>query len=197
MQLLMYFHLIYPGHFLLTALLIQPLKAAAPSRVVVLSSKAYKRADKLAFDEMNFSHFSEKSFNQWAIYGRSKLYNILFARELAKRLEGMLDVIFLHSLSLIPLSCAMHLGILGMKKVLLYTLLTFPPKPGSGVTTYSLHPGVIATELQRHWFTNPVTDAFVRIATWPVFKDIPHGAQTTICVAVDPALASESGKYYS
>lgn len=71
------------GHFLLTNLLLDLLKQSAPSRVVVVSSLFhwYGRINK---EDLN----SEKSYYRWLAYGQSKLANILFARELATRLQG-------------------------------------------------------------------------------------------------------------
>ncbi|KAL7632836.1 UNVERIFIED_CONTAM: hypothetical protein RMT77_016833 [Armadillidium vulgare] len=70
---------------------------------------------------------------------------------------------------------------------------------GTGVTTYALHPGVVATELARHIKStfgscvNNITNFVLRFfAKTPV-----QGAQTTIYCAVDEALAKETGKYYS
>ncbi|XP_040279145.1 retinol dehydrogenase 14 [Bufo bufo] len=71
------------GHFLLTHLLLGLLKSSAPSRVVVVSSKLYKYGE-INFDDLN----SEKSYGRGSAYSRSKLANILFTRELARRLEG-------------------------------------------------------------------------------------------------------------
>jgi len=71
------------GHFLLTGLLLETLIASAPSRIVVVSSIAHTRG-KINFDDLN----SEKSYDPGAAYNQSKLANVLFARELAKRLEG-------------------------------------------------------------------------------------------------------------
>jgi NAD(P)-dependent dehydrogenase (short-subunit alcohol dehydrogenase family) len=76
------------GHFLLTLLLMKPLKAAAPSRVVAVSSSAHNIADVLGIDQMKHSQFTEENYSRMGSYGRSKLYNILFARELGKRLKG-------------------------------------------------------------------------------------------------------------
>ncbi|XP_075053227.1 retinol dehydrogenase 14 [Mixophyes fleayi] len=71
------------GHFLLTHLLIGLLKSSAPSRIVVVSSKLYKYGE-INFDDLN----SEKSYSRSFGYSRSKLANVLFTRELARRLEG-------------------------------------------------------------------------------------------------------------
>lgn len=71
------------GHFLLTNLLLDRLKSSAPSRVVNLSSLAHR------FGTINRRDLnSEQSYNQVTAYCQSKLANILFTRELAKRLEG-------------------------------------------------------------------------------------------------------------
>jgi len=73
------------GHFLLTDLLLGRMKASAPSRIVVVASEAHKFAlDGLKFDDLQ----CERHFFSYRVYGRSKLANIYFARELAKRLEG-------------------------------------------------------------------------------------------------------------
>lgn len=71
------------GHFLLTNLLLDYLKASAPSRIVVLSSLAHKYGE-INRDDLN----SEKSYNKFKAYSQSKLANILFTQELAKRLKG-------------------------------------------------------------------------------------------------------------
>ncbi|MHB1445321.1 MAG: SDR family oxidoreductase [Acidimicrobiales bacterium] len=72
------------GHFLLTNLLLDRLKASAPSRVVNVSSTAHRGARSMGFDDLQ----SEKSYSAMGAYNRSKLANILFTRELARRLEG-------------------------------------------------------------------------------------------------------------
>ncbi|XP_043948136.1 retinol dehydrogenase 13 [Drosophila biarmipes] len=71
------------GHFLLTNLLLDVLKKSAPSRIVVVSSLAHTRGT-MNVDDLN----SEKSYDEGLAYSQSKLANILFSRELAKRLEG-------------------------------------------------------------------------------------------------------------
>jgi NAD(P)-dependent dehydrogenase (short-subunit alcohol dehydrogenase family) len=73
------------GHFLLTDLLLERLRASAPARVVVVSSDAHKGARQgLDFDDLQAEHKY-----RWAkAYSKSKLANIYFARELARRLDG-------------------------------------------------------------------------------------------------------------
>lgn len=77
------------GHFLLTSLLLDTLKASAPSRVVCLSScfhdKAMGREGDIDFDDPNFE---KRPYDGWQAYAQSKLANLLHARGLAKRLAG-------------------------------------------------------------------------------------------------------------
>ncbi|KJE96004.1 oxidoreductase [Capsaspora owczarzaki ATCC 30864] len=70
------------GHFYLTQLLTPALIAAAPSRVVVLSSMGHAFSP-IMFDDVNW----EKSYDAWRAYGQSKTANALFALELNKRLS--------------------------------------------------------------------------------------------------------------
>ncbi|XP_028822032.1 retinol dehydrogenase 12 isoform X1 [Denticeps clupeoides] len=65
---------------------------------------------------------------------------------------------------------------------------------GTGVTVYSLHPGVVQTDLWRH-LSKPMQVA-VKIFS-PFTKTSVQGAQTSIYCAVEPKLEKESGDYYS
>jgi NAD(P)-dependent dehydrogenase (short-subunit alcohol dehydrogenase family) len=71
------------AYFLLTHLLLEPLRAAAPARVVNVSSEAHRKAT-LDFDDLQ----GERRYNGWRQYCRSKLMNLLFTYELARRLDG-------------------------------------------------------------------------------------------------------------
>ena len=77
------------GHFLLTNLLLDLLKKSAPSRIVVVSSIAHNSpwftTTGFNFENMN----GEIDYSPLAAYGQSKLANILFTRELARRLNGI------------------------------------------------------------------------------------------------------------
>ncbi|KAM9754611.1 retinol dehydrogenase 13-like [Menidia menidia] len=139
------------GHFLLTNSLLELIKKSAPSRVVNVSSLAHERGQ-IYFDDIN----QEKDYLPRRSYAQSKLANVLFTKELAKRLQG------------------------------------------TGVTTYSLHPGVIRTELGRHFW--PSMALWKRVVFTPLsylIKSPAEGAQTTIYCAVEENLQNESGLYYS
>jgi len=73
------------GHFYLTYLLLDKLKASAPSRVVVVSSTGHKFRGKLDFKDLQMTH----SWNQMGAYAKSKTANILFASHLGKLLAGI------------------------------------------------------------------------------------------------------------
>ena len=69
--------------FLLTNLLLDVLKANAPARVVNVSSRAHW-SGRIDFDDLQ----SENHYSGWACYANSKLANVLFTNELARRLQG-------------------------------------------------------------------------------------------------------------
>lgn len=69
--------------FLLTALLLDRLKASAPARIITTASEAHQGA-RIPFDDLN----AERSYRGFARYKETKLANILFTKELARRLGG-------------------------------------------------------------------------------------------------------------
>ena len=69
--------------FLLTNLLLDRIVASAPARIVTVSSRAHLRAA-IDFDDLDVRH----GYQAMDAYSRSKLANVLFTRELARRLEG-------------------------------------------------------------------------------------------------------------
>ena len=73
------------GHFLLTDLLLEHLRASAPARVVVVASHAHKMARHgLDFEDLQ----STRHYRGFDAYAKSKLANVYFTRELARRLDG-------------------------------------------------------------------------------------------------------------
>jgi NAD(P)-dependent dehydrogenase (short-subunit alcohol dehydrogenase family) len=133
------------GHFLLTMLLAPRLRATPSARIVNVSSKSHYRAKGIDFDAV---HTSTRSITGLPEYEVSKLANVLFTKELARRLGP------------------------------------------SGVRSYALHPGVVAS------------DAWRRIP-WP-FRALlklgmitnEEGAKTSIYCATSPEVAEHDGRYY-
>jgi len=73
----------YLGHFLLTNLLLDMLKASAPSRIVNISSGLHERG-RIDFEDLQMN----RKYSGQKAYASSKLAQVLFTYELAKRLEG-------------------------------------------------------------------------------------------------------------
>lgn len=71
------------NYFVVTNILLDRLKATPGARIVSTASEAHK-SGKLDFDDLQ----SAKSYSTFRVYGTSKLCNILFTRELARRLDG-------------------------------------------------------------------------------------------------------------
>jgi retinol dehydrogenase-12 len=133
------------GHFLLTNLLLDRLRASAPARVVTVSSQAHYQARGIDFEAIRLPTRSITAVREYEV---SKLANVLFTAELARRTAG------------------------------------------TGVTTYALHPGVIASEIWRRlpWPVRPIALSFM--------KSVEDGARTSLDCATNPARATETGLYY-
>jgi NAD(P)-dependent dehydrogenase (short-subunit alcohol dehydrogenase family) len=134
------------GHFLLTQLLLPSLHQAPAARVVTVSSRAHKRTPGIDWDALRRPTHTRTGIREYAV---SKLANLLFSAELARRLAG------------------------------------------TAVSTYSLHPGVVDTEIWRvvpPWFR-----VLLRLRGLITPEE---GAQTTLHCALR-APAGESGVYYS
>ncbi|MDX8150956.1 oxidoreductase [Patulibacter brassicae] len=72
------------GHFALTALLLDRLRAATSPRVVTVSSLMH-RFGSIDLDDLNWER---RDYRRWPAYGQSKLANLLFARELQRRADA-------------------------------------------------------------------------------------------------------------
>jgi hypothetical protein len=86
------------GHFALTRHLFPLLQASAPSRVVTTSSTAHLKAS-IDFDDLMLN----ESYSMMIAYGQSKLANLMFAKELQRRID---------SADLNMLSIAVHPGLI-------------------------------------------------------------------------------------
>jgi NAD(P)-dependent dehydrogenase (short-subunit alcohol dehydrogenase family) len=134
------------GHFLLTQELLPALLGSAPSRIVNVASRAHFYAKGIDFDSLRSSTATRLGVKE---YCESKLANILFTRELAKRLKG------------------------------------------TGVSTYAVHPGVVASSLWRE-VPEPVRSLMKLFMV-----SNKTGAKTTLHCATSSRTAFESGDYYS
>ncbi|CAK6984197.1 retinol dehydrogenase 12-like [Scomber scombrus] len=144
------------GHFLLTVLLLDRLKASGPSRVVNVASRAYKFG-KLDFNCLTTHRelsLGSSDYNLFQKYGHSKLCNVLFTYELAKRLQGS------------KVSCfSLHPGFIkteiGRNSRFLWNLITLPliflfavdSESGAQTTLHcALQPGI--EHLSGRYFDN-------------------------------------------
>jgi retinol dehydrogenase-12 len=133
------------GHFLLTQLLLDRLVASAPARVVTVSSDSHYSARGIDFEAARRPARGITGLGEYAV---SKLCNVLFSQELARRTEG------------------------------------------TGVHSYALHPGVVASDIWRRvpWPVRPLVTR--RMLT------VDQGAQTSLYCATSASVAADSGLFY-
>jgi len=133
------------GHFALTQLLLERLAGSAPARIVTVSSDAHYNATGIDFEALRRPARNVTALHEYAV---SKLCNVLFTQELARRLAG------------------------------------------TGVTSYALHPGVVASDIWRR-------------VPWPVrplikrrMLSVTDGAATSLYCATSSDVAQASGRFY-
>jgi len=133
------------GHFALTNALLDCLTASAPARVVTVSSDSHYSARGIDFEALRRRAHGITGLREYAV---SKLCNVLFSQELARRTAD------------------------------------------TGVTTYALHPGVVASDIWRRvpWPVRPLMTR--RMLT------VDEGAATSLYCATSPDVAQDSGKFY-
>lgn len=135
------------SHFVLTNLLLDRLIASAPSRIIHVSSAAHRGGD-LDFDNLHYEHGGYSILNS---YSRSKLANVLFSNELARRLNG------------------------------------------SGVTSNSVHPGGVLTNIWNRtpWWVQPIL-----VFAKPFMLSAEEGAARVVMVATSSEMDGRTGGYY-
>ena len=133
------------GHFALTMALLDRLAGSAPARVVCVSSDSHYQAKGIDFTALRRR---TRGITGLSAYAVSKLCNVLFAQELARRTADR------------------------------------------GITTYALHPGVVASDIWRRvpWPARSLMTA--RMLT------TAQGAATSLYCATSPELAGQSGRFY-
>lgn len=135
------------GYFLLTNLLLDLIKKSSPARIVTVASIGHRRGT-MDFGDLGY----ERSYWIMRAYARSKLANVLFANELARRLAG------------------------------------------TGVTSNSLHPGGVSTNI---WSGAPLwAKPLIHLWLRPTFITAEAGSQTIVHLAADPELEEVSGQYF-
>ena len=134
--------------FLLTNLLFDHLKKGDDVRVVNVSSEVHRLgAQVFDIDDLQLQH----NYSPTKAYGVSKLCNIMFTHELAKRCKN------------------------------------------TAITTNSLHPGVVRTQLAEE--ANWMMKLFYFIGK-PFMRSPKSGAETSIYLATSDEVRSVSGKYF-
>ena len=133
------------GHFLLTRLLLDRLAENAPARVVTVASDAHYSAPGINWDALRRPARGITGLPEYAV---SKLCNVLFSAELARRTAG------------------------------------------TGVTSYALHPGVVASDIWRRvpWPVRPLVTRRM--------LSVDQGAATSLYCATSPEVAQYSGLFY-
>jgi NAD(P)-dependent dehydrogenase (short-subunit alcohol dehydrogenase family) len=127
----MTFALNHLGYFLLTRLLLDTLIAAAPSRIVNVSSTAHTRAS-LDFDDLE----GRRNYRGFKAYADSKFANLLFTYELARRLEGTgVTVNALHP-GVVATQFASANGWKGAAIQMLMRLFAISPEAGARTVVY-------------------------------------------------------------
>jgi NAD(P)-dependent dehydrogenase (short-subunit alcohol dehydrogenase family) len=146
------FALNHMAYFVVTAGLRERLVASAPARVVSTASAAHQGAS-LDFDDLQLA----KSFGAMKAYGRSKLCNILFTRELARRLDGAgVTANCLHP-GFVATRIAEESGGLISRFAGLAKLFAISPKMGAGTIAYlASSPEVAATTGQYFYECRPI-----------------------------------------
>ena len=166
------------GHFALTGLLLDRLRATDGSRVICISSQAH-RFGSMDFDDLNW----ERRYTSWGAYGRSKLANLLFIYELERRLRRSVegDEPGLGTPEGSPDSDRSAGRPEGAKR---------------STIAAAAHPGFSQTELQRRE-PGSLMDKLERLARplmGLVSQDAAQGALPTLRAATDPEV--EGGDYY-
>ncbi|MGV6804437.1 MAG: SDR family NAD(P)-dependent oxidoreductase [Ruegeria sp.] len=79
----------YFGHFLLTELLLDMLKASAPSRVYIISSVVHANSPAKRYNvNLDDLNWKARPYSAFDAYGEAKVASVLYAMELAERLKG-------------------------------------------------------------------------------------------------------------
>lgn len=126
------FALNHLSYFLLTNLLLDMLRANAPARIVNVSSRAHIRAAGLNFNDLQ----NRRGYFGMNVYSQSKLCNVLFTHELARRLAGAnITVNALHP-GVVATNFFLNNGLLGQLARPILNLISMRPEDGAKTSLY-------------------------------------------------------------
>lgn len=120
------------AYFLLTHLLLDRLKDSAPARIVNVASEGHVFANHIQFEDLTY----QKNFRMMKVYGHSKLANILFTRELARRLEGSGVTANAVHPGGVATGIGSQNGLLGKIAKLIMRLMLQSPEEGAATSVY-------------------------------------------------------------
>ncbi|XP_054893488.1 retinol dehydrogenase 12-like [Poeciliopsis prolifica] len=121
------------GHFFLTFLLLDLLKHSAPSRVINVSSTVHAMG-KIQFDDLN----GDKDYHPVRAYAQSKLANVLFTRELAKRTEALGVMAFSVDPGMVNTEITRHIRRPLVDVAKIFSFLIRTPAEGASTSIYCI-----------------------------------------------------------
>lgn len=141
------FALNHMAYFTLTMHLLDLLKASAPARIVNVSSDAHK-GGKMRFEDLQL----KQGFGGWAAYCQSKLANVLFTTELAKKLAGTgVTVNALHP-GVVSTNFGADNGFKGKVIGVLFKIFGITPERGARTITYLASSPDVANVTGRYFY---------------------------------------------
>lgn len=167
------------GHFLLTSLLLDKLRASEyGGRVIVVTSSTYVLADDgIDLDDL---HCRQKKYTMFGQYAQSKLANILMGKELARREQQRQQQ---HQQQRQQDGSSNN----PMDKL-----------PSPPVAVHMVHPGLVRTDVVRNmpWYLKYPNMVF-SLVLMTLQKSPEAGAYTSVYCALDESLKGRSGEYFS
>jgi NAD(P)-dependent dehydrogenase (short-subunit alcohol dehydrogenase family) len=169
------------GHFLLTELLLDTLQASAPSRIVCVSSVAHAglRGREPAEIYLDDLHFEKRPYEPTRAYVQSKLAVVVYARHLAKRLEGTGVSVFSVHPGWIRSNLVKHMAPTWVQNVLLRPfsgmLGMMSPKDGAQTQLHCLLDAEAPRHSGEYYSQNSIlyADKASRAGGWPMRSPNP------------------------
>ena len=176
--------------FLFTARLFDLLARSPDGRIINVASEAHRGASP-DFDDFHM----QRSYSGWKAYCNSKLYNIMFTDELARRIGVALQT-GTASQTVTPSRAGVSPGsgtspLTGGSPERSSSSQT-DAMPGR-LSTWSLHPGAVATNFSKN--SGGLTSLIFRVFR-PFLRTAENGASTSVYLASEPDIPASSGSYF-